>query len=60
VLYLQATRDRVVHRRLGRALTDNLTNIVIQEIEGPHFLLQARPRECAEAILRFVTTHRTR
>jgi pimeloyl-ACP methyl ester carboxylesterase len=54
-LYLLATRDRVVHRRLGRALTDNLSNVVVQEIEGPHLLLQARPRECADAILRFVT-----
>lgn len=49
-LYLRATRDRVVHRRLGRELTGNLSNVVVREIEGPHLLLQARPRECAEAI----------
>lgn len=55
VLYLRATRDRVVHRRLGRALTDKLSNVFVEEIEGPHLLLQARPRECAEAIMRFVT-----
>ena len=54
-LYLRATRDRVVHRRLGHALTDELPNVSIEEIDGPHLLLQARPRECAEAILRFVT-----
>lgn len=53
-LYLRATRDRVVHRRLGRALTDELANVSVQEIDGPHLLLQARPRECAEAILRFI------
>lgn len=53
-LYLRATRDRVVPRRLGRALIDHLSNVVVQEIDGPHLLLQARPRECAEAILRFV------
>jgi pimeloyl-ACP methyl ester carboxylesterase len=56
VLYLRATRDRVVHPRLGRALTDNLSKVTVQEIEGPHLLLQARPRECADAIMRFVTT----
>jgi pimeloyl-[acyl-carrier protein] methyl ester esterase len=55
VLYLRATRDRVVHPRLGRALTDNLSNGVVREIDGPHLLLQARPRDCADAILRFVT-----
>jgi pimeloyl-ACP methyl ester carboxylesterase len=49
-LYLRATRDRVVHRQLGRELTDNLSNVVVREIEGPHLLLQARPRECADAI----------
>jgi pimeloyl-[acyl-carrier protein] methyl ester esterase len=54
-LYLRATRDRVVHRRLGRALTERLSNVVIQELDGPHLLLQTRPRECADAILRFVT-----
>lgn len=54
-LYLRATRDRVVHRRLSRALTDNLSNVAIQDIDGPHLLLQARPRECADAILHFIT-----
>jgi pimeloyl-[acyl-carrier protein] methyl ester esterase len=54
-LYLRATRDRVVHRRLGRALTERLSNVVVQELDGPHLLLQTRPRECADAILRFVT-----
>jgi len=55
-LYLRATRDRVVHQRLSRALTDNLSNVSVREIDGPHLLLQARPRECAEALMRFVTT----
>jgi pimeloyl-[acyl-carrier protein] methyl ester esterase len=54
-LYLRATRDRVVPRRLGRELTDNLSNVVVREIEGAHLLLQARPRECAEAIRQTLT-----
>jgi pimeloyl-[acyl-carrier protein] methyl ester esterase len=53
-LYLRATRDRVVSSRLSRALTDRLANVSIENINGPHLLLQARPRECAKAILRFV------
>jgi len=53
-LYLRAARDRVVPKRLGCALTNKLTNVRIEDIDGPHLLLQARPRECAEAILRFL------
>lgn len=55
VLYLRAARDRVVRSQLSRALTDKLTNVSIENINGPHLLLQARPQECAKAILRFVT-----
>jgi pimeloyl-ACP methyl ester carboxylesterase len=55
VLYLRAKRDRVVSRRLDRELTNKLSNVRIEEVDGPHLLLQSRPRECAAAILRFIT-----
>jgi pimeloyl-[acyl-carrier protein] methyl ester esterase len=54
VLYLQASRDRIVSPRLGRALTSKLSNVSIRQVEGPHLLLQARPHDCAEAILQFL------
>ena len=51
VLYLRATRDRIVSARLSNALTSQLPNVSIAEIDGPHLLLQTRPRACAAAIL---------
>lgn len=54
VLYLRAAKDRIVSARRSRELTSQLSNVVVKEIEGPHLLLQARPRECAAAIGKFV------
>jgi pimeloyl-ACP methyl ester carboxylesterase len=54
VLYLRATRDRIVSARLSSALTSQLPNVSTVEIDGPHLLLQTRPRECAAAIIDFV------
>jgi pimeloyl-ACP methyl ester carboxylesterase len=56
-LYLRATRDRIVGARLSTALTSQLPNISITEIDGPHLLLQTRPRECAAAISNFARAY---
>jgi pimeloyl-[acyl-carrier protein] methyl ester esterase len=53
-LYLRASRDRIVGRRLGQRLINGLKSVEVKEIDGPHLLLQARPRECAAAIREFV------
>ena len=50
VLYLRASNDRVVSSRLSHELTSRLPNVTVTEIDGPHLLLQTRPRECAAAI----------
>jgi pimeloyl-[acyl-carrier protein] methyl ester esterase len=55
VLYLRASRDRIVGARLSGALTSHLPNVSITEIDGPHLLLQTRPRECAAAVLNFIS-----
>jgi pimeloyl-ACP methyl ester carboxylesterase len=53
-LYLRASNDRIVSSRRSLELTSLLPNVKITEIDGPHLLLQARPRECAAAITDFV------
>jgi pimeloyl-[acyl-carrier protein] methyl ester esterase len=53
-LYLRASTDRIVSSRLSRELTSQLPNVTVAEINGPHLLLQTRPRECAAAIASFV------
>ena len=57
VLYLRASRDRIVSARLSSALTSQLPKVSITEIDGPHLLLQTRPRECADAVLEFIFQH---
>ena len=53
-LYLRASIDRIVSAQLSRELTSQLPNVTITEIEGPHLLMQTRPRECAAAIATFI------
>ena len=53
-LYLRASNDRIVSARRSLELTSLLPNVKVTEIDGPHLLLQARPRECAAAITNFV------
>jgi pimeloyl-[acyl-carrier protein] methyl ester esterase len=54
VLYLRATRDRVVHRRSGDEILRHCKHTQLVEIDGPHFLLQTRATETADAIANFV------
>ena len=53
-LYLRASNDRIVSARRSLELTSLLPNVKVTEIDGPHLLLQARPRESAAAITDFV------
>jgi pimeloyl-ACP methyl ester carboxylesterase len=46
--YLRATEDRLVPARCA----DAFRNVV--EVKGPHFLLQTRPRECAQLIVQMI------
>jgi pimeloyl-ACP methyl ester carboxylesterase len=54
VLYLRASKDRIVGASSSRELTSQLANVTVVEIDGPHLLLQARPQECADAISTFL------
>jgi pimeloyl-ACP methyl ester carboxylesterase len=52
VLCLRATRDRVVPVKHADILQRGLRDARRVDIDGPHLLLQARPRECAEHVIR--------
>lgn len=54
MLYLQATRDRIVSARMSRELTGLLPRVMVRQIDGPHLLLQSRSAECAAAISDFI------
>lgn len=58
VLYLQASRDRVVGPRLSRQLIDGLPQVDARIFDGPHMLAQTRPHDIALAIEGFLQTNR--
>jgi pimeloyl-ACP methyl ester carboxylesterase len=54
ILFLAATRDRLVRPARVRELLELRPALQIEWIEGPHLILQTRPREAAAAINRFL------
>ncbi len=54
VLYLQASHDWVVPAAALVEMQRVLPGILVARIDGPHFLLQARPLPCLEQIMEFV------
>ncbi|GFE82907.1 hypothetical protein GCM10011487_49070 [Steroidobacter agaridevorans] len=55
MLILRATGDRLVSPSRYRQLIDELPGAVVKDVEGPHLLLQSRPRACAQLIDEFVS-----
>jgi putative acetyltransferase len=46
ILYLRATRDLVVSKRQADLIRATRADVTVAEIDGPHLLLQTRPKEC--------------
>ena len=57
LLYIQATRDRIVPANSGKEIMKHGRNVKIVKVDGSHMILQTRPRECAELIIMHVTSH---
>jgi pimeloyl-ACP methyl ester carboxylesterase len=54
IMILAGRRDRIVPRAATRLLLHTSPSAQVEEIEGPHLLLQSRPEECAIPVLRFM------
>jgi pimeloyl-[acyl-carrier protein] methyl ester esterase len=54
VLYLQASRDRVVSVAALRHIRSIKADVKVVTIDGPHLLLQMAPRDAAGAVLGFI------
>jgi pimeloyl-ACP methyl ester carboxylesterase len=52
--YISASEDRLVPASCARWFEERFASCGMEELHGPHFLLQARPRESAELITRIV------
>lgn len=57
LLILRASGDRLVSPSRYKQLIEALPGATVKEVEGPHLLLQARPRECAQLIEEFVSAN---
>jgi pimeloyl-ACP methyl ester carboxylesterase len=53
-LYLRATEDRLVPHSAARLYLRYAQAGRVVDLEGPHFLLQARPKPAADAIKAFL------
>lgn len=55
-LYLQAENDWIVAPSAARNLAHCLPHLLLRRIQGPHLLLQARPRQSADMIAEFAAS----
>jgi pimeloyl-ACP methyl ester carboxylesterase len=54
-LYLQATADRLVPEARLKELKKGIPHLEVKKIRAPHFVLQAQPHACLEAIEEFLS-----
>ncbi len=57
VLYLRASEDRVVFSTASEVICEHMPRTKVIEVEGPHFLLQAKPKESAAAVRAFANAN---
>lgn len=57
VLYLYGERDHLVLRYSKKEIQAVRPDIPCVGIDGPHFLLQTKPKLCMDAILKFLDVH---
>jgi len=57
ILYLHAERDRIVSEIDAQMMQEYLPNLDRVDIDAPHLLLQTRPQQCAELILKHIQSH---
>jgi hypothetical protein len=50
VIYIRALSDRLISPKKSQEVANVFNRVEFIEIEGPHFILQAKPKETAELI----------
>lgn len=56
MLYLRARQDRLIPASAFRKIERIRQDVLVEEFEAPHFLLQTEPGRCADAVFRFLRT----
>lgn len=52
--YIQAQYDKLVPESAFQSFQKIVPDIQLIKIKGPHFILQAKPQECKESIVKFI------
>jgi len=58
LLYIQATKDRIVLANSGTEIMKHAKNMKIEKVSGSHMILQTQPEKCAELIISHVTSNK--
>ncbi len=58
LLYIQATKDRIVLSDSGAEIMKHAKNMKIEKVTGSHMILQTQPEKCAELIINHVTSNK--
>lgn len=54
VLYLHATRDRLIGQAGVKKILRIKPDVLVEHVEGPHLLIQRHPKRCGHVIARFL------
>ncbi len=52
--YIRPTRDKLISKKLLNKMHGLKPEMLIEKVEGPHFILQTKPVECANAISKII------
>lgn len=58
LLYIQATKDRIVLANSADEIMRHARNMRIEKVTGSHMILQTQPEKCAELIISHVTSEK--
>lgn len=58
--YIQASNDKLIPADCIKPFQRALPNLLVKKVEGPHFILQTKPKECSEVIMEFINRLKTR
>ena len=54
--YIRAGNDRLISRSHTEEFRRIAPQLAVTEIPGPHFIMQARPRECVQIVLKYLNS----
>jgi len=60
LLYIYGIEDRLVHRSSYEEIQQTKPEALLASVEAPHLILQARPQEAVDVVLRFLLQVRSR